>query len=104
MRQIDIEQLKQALDNGDVSVLIDVREADEYAAGHVPGTQLIALSELQERAGELDAHKGTAIHLICKSGGRSARAAMFLDSMGHDTVNVAGGTMGWINAGHEVER
>lgn len=87
-----------------VPVLIDVREVDEYVAGHVPGAINVPLSELQTRAG--DCMLGPVVHVVCASGGRSLRACEFLanlpDAAGMSFVNVAGGTNGWITAGHEV--
>ncbi|MGB1285981.1 MAG: rhodanese-like domain-containing protein, partial [Aggregatilineales bacterium] len=52
------------------TVLVDVREDDEYAAGHIPGAINIPMSELEERFGELATDK--KLLLVCKTGGRSA--------------------------------
>jgi len=103
MRQIDIHQFKADREDGKVLAFYDVREANEYAEVRVPGAVLLPLSELAQRVHELDDKKGTPIYLICRSGGRSARAAMFLDSLGHTTINVGGGTMGWMSAGYDIE-
>jgi rhodanese-related sulfurtransferase len=98
--EIDVHELARLRAAG--ATLIDVREADEYDEAHVPGAQLIPLAEIPERADEVPG-PGT-IYVICKSGGRSRRAAEHLRSIGLDAVNVAGGTMGWIEAGHDVAR
>ena len=82
------------------TTVIDVREPHEYVEGHVPGAPLIPLGEVTERVEEFPAVDEVLI--ICKSGGRSARAAEFLRAQGIDAVNVAGGTMAWIDAGHPV--
>lgn len=80
--------------------LIDVREIDEYESGHVAGAINIPLSELASRVAELPS--GT-IYMICRSGGRSMQACEFcVDNGMSDVVNIAGGTLGWINAGNEV--
>ncbi len=79
--------------------LVDVREVDEYEAGHVPGAINLPLSELLERYGELD--KDTAYHIICQSGGRSVQACAFLDKEGYDVTNLTGGTGAWMG---ELER
>jgi rhodanese-related sulfurtransferase len=80
--------------------IIDVREPDEYAEGHVPGAPLIPLATVPDRLGEVPSVGEVLI--ICKSGGRSKKAAEHLRTQGIDAVNVAGGTMGWIEAGHRV--
>lgn len=77
--------------------VIDVREPAEFAAGRVPGAQHIPLSELVERIDEVPVD-GT-VYVICARGGRSARAVQHFRSLGIDAVNVAGGTVGWMEAG-----
>ncbi|MGT2666881.1 rhodanese-like domain-containing protein [Streptococcus rifensis] len=88
----DLADLVAAIDSQSLA-LIDVREVDEYQAGHVPGAKNLPLSELAERYTELD--KNTPYHLICHSGGRSARACQFLAGQGYDVTNVDGGTIAW---------
>ena len=80
--------------------VIDVREPDEYVEGHVPGAPLIPLGEVAGRIDEVPADGEVLV--ICKSGGRSRRAAEHLRSVGIDAVNIAGGTMAWIEAGQPV--
>lgn len=101
---ISVDQLKAELDAGKVPLLIDVRTEREYAAGHVEGARLLPLDQLPSRIGELEAHKDQPIHVICQSGGRSARATQVLADAGFNAVNVQGGTGGWIRAGHPVTR
>ncbi len=74
--------------------LIDVREADEFASGHLPGAINLPLSDFLERYGELD--KDKSYHIICRSGARSAQACAFLEEEGYDVTNVAGGTIAWM--------
>lgn len=80
--------------------ILDVRQPDEYEAGHVPGAVLIPLDELGDRHGEVP--RDAQVYVICKSGGRSAAAVEALNGAGCTTANVAGGTMAWIEAGHAV--
>lgn len=80
--------------------VVDVREPEEYTAAHVPGASLIPLGELADRTDEIPT--GETVHIICKSGGRSMRAAEHLAGLGRDVVNVGGGTDAWIAAGHPV--
>ena len=78
--------------------VIDVREPDEYVEGHVPGAIPIPLGEVPERVAEVP--DGETVYMVCKVGGRSMKAAEVLAAEGRDVVNVAGGTMAWIEAGH----
>lgn len=80
--------------------LIDVREPEEYREAHAPGARLIPLGTVPERISEVPSQGPVLI--ICKSGGRSMSAAEMLRSAGIDAINVAGGTMAWIEAGHHV--
>ena len=82
--------------------VLDVREPMEWAVGHVPGAQLIALDEVRERLGELPSDRSIAV--ICESGIRSSSAASLLQAAGFERVfNVADGTAGWRAAGRPLE-
>ena len=74
------------------AVLLDVRERDEYAQGHIPGGVNLPLSELEEGAASLD--KDAPLFVYCLSGGRSSRAAAMLKAMGF-TVKDIGGISAW---------
>jgi rhodanese-related sulfurtransferase len=82
--------------------VIDVREPDEYTAGHVPGALSAPLSALGAVLGELPGDR--PVYVICASGNRSARAAEQLAALGMDAVSVMGGTAGWARAGHPIAR
>jgi rhodanese-related sulfurtransferase len=97
MQEIDVTALAAL---GENAVVLDVREPDEYAAGHVPGAVLIPLGEVVQRLDEVP--QGGPLHVICHSGGRSARATAWLEQQGVEAVNVAGGTSAWIAAGQPV--
>lgn len=97
MKEITVEELKSIV--GTIS-LVDVREPEEYTVAHVPSARLIPLATVPVRMDELD--KSQTQYLICKVGGRSARAAEFLATQGFDVVNVAGGTDAWIEAGQAI--
>lgn len=104
MREVDLATFKADLEADKVPVLFDVRTPQEYAEGHVAGAKLVPVQELESRLAEFEPHKDQEIYLICRSGSRSARAAQFLKSKGYDTVNVQGGTAGWIARGGAVEQ
>jgi rhodanese-related sulfurtransferase len=80
--------------------LLDVREDDEWSAGHAPGATHIPLGQLTNRATEVP--RDETIYVICRSGGRSARAAFALAGAGWDAVNVAGGMQDWAAAGRPM--
>jgi len=79
--------------------LIDVRQPEEYQAGHIPGAKLIPLMELEALQAELNALRGKDLFFYCRSGGRSMRGASFAASViGLPHVhNLVGGIMGWQN-------
>jgi rhodanese-related sulfurtransferase len=77
--------------------LLDVREDDEWVAGHAPDAVHVRLGEIAARTDELP--RDQAVYLICRSGARSEYAAQVLASGGWNTVNVADGMTGWAVAG-----
>lgn len=100
MREIDTDQAARAIAAG--AVVVDVREAGEYAAGHVPGALNIPMGRLTARLDELD--RNAPVHVICASGNRSAAMTDVLTARGFDAVNVAGGTAAWIESGRAAVR
>jgi rhodanese-related sulfurtransferase len=76
--------------------LLDVREDDEWAAGHAPEATHIRMGELGERTGELPVDQ--EIYVICRSGHRSARVTQALNGAGWHAVNVGGGMQDWAAA------
>ena len=84
----------------DDASLLDVREHDEWDAGHVAGAVHIPLGELGARYTEIE--RDRPLFVICRSGQRSARAAHALAGAGWDARNVADGMMGWQAAGRPM--
>lgn len=82
------------------ALLLDVRNDDEWIAGHAPSALLMPLPVLGERYTELPTDRRIAV--ICRSGGRSARATEALVGAGYDAVNVAGGMIAWADSGLPV--
>lgn len=77
--------------------LLDVREADEWQAGHIEGAQHIPLAELAARLAELPS--GRDIVAVCRSGSRSAAAVRGLRQLGYTAENLDGGVTAWTRAG-----
>ncbi|MDA8276836.1 MAG: rhodanese-like domain-containing protein [Actinomycetota bacterium] len=98
MRLADLEEVRGAQIRGDL--IIDVREAHEYAQGHVHGAVNIPLPVLQNRIDEIP--KQREVYVICQSGSRSITGATILHRAGIDAASVVGGTSGWQNAGFAV--
>ncbi|MFF1377838.1 rhodanese-like domain-containing protein [Streptomyces sp. NPDC058308] len=90
------------LANGDF--LLDVREDEEWKAGHAADALHIPMSEFVARYGELTeaAPQDGKVNVICRSGGRSAQVTMYLGQQGIDAVNVAGGMEAWAASGRPV--
>jgi rhodanese-related sulfurtransferase len=84
----------------DQAYLVDVREDDEWVAGHAPGAQHIPLGTLNERSGQIPQDRD--VYVICRSGGRSARATQALIAAGWQALNVSDGMQGWESAGREM--
>ncbi len=97
--EIDVDQLLAL--RGDGVPIIDVREPGEHEEARVPGATLIPLGEVADRVGEVPTD-GT-VYVICARGGRSAKAVEHYRAQGIDAVNVAGGTLAWIDAGHPTD-
>lgn len=85
------------------TLLLDVREQDEYDEVHAPRAKLIPLGQLRNRVAELAEFKDKPILVMCYSGVRSQKAAKFLQENGFTHVSsVAGGIVAWQKAGLEV--
>jgi rhodanese-related sulfurtransferase len=80
--------------------LVDVREDDEWTAGHAPDAVHVRLGDLEARAQELP--RDRELYLVCRGGARSAYAAQVLASQGWQTINVADGMTGWAVAGRPM--
>jgi len=80
--------------------VLDVREDDEFAGGHIAGAQHIPLGQLPGRLDEIP--DDVRVVCVCAVGARSARAAHFLNAAGKDAVNLDGGMFQWATAGRPV--
>ncbi len=76
--------------------ILDVRTPEEYAGGHLAGSVLIPLQEIDQRTADLPADKDRPILVYCRSGNRSGRAQQFLQKQGYSKVfNLKGGVLSW---------
>ena len=93
--EITSVDLKRRLDRGDAIKIVDVREPNEYQINRIAGSTLIPLGDIPKRYEELD--RNDEIVVQCKMGGRSAKAADFLRSVGFTKIlNLKGGILDWI--------
>ena len=83
----------------DHALVLDVREQDEWDAGHAPGAVHIPLGELPSRLGELPDTDDGVLAVVCRGGGRSSRAVAWLSQQGFDVANLHGGMKAWEGAG-----
>jgi rhodanese-related sulfurtransferase len=83
------------------AILIDVREDDEWQAGHAPDAVHLPMMQVPERLTEIPAHGDVVI--VCRSGHRSAEVVRYLIAQGYDNVrNLAEGMFGWVAAGRPL--
>lgn len=91
--------------NRDDAHVLDVREVDEFVAGHLPDARNIPLSKLAERVGELEKLKDKPVIVCCAAGMRSAKGCDQLAKLGFaKTYSLAGGVDAWVGAGYPVKK
>jgi rhodanese-related sulfurtransferase len=88
------------VDGGAEHLLVDVRTAEEFATGHIPGAVNIPVQELQQRLEEIP--QDTAVVLYCRSGNRSGQAASILGDAGYPEIYDLGGIVAWAGNGGQV--
>lgn len=99
---IDVDTANALQGNPNVFML-DVREPDEYAAGHIPGITLIPMGEVADRLSEIPTDQEVIV--TCRSGNRSGQVVDFLREQGFTNVhNMEGGIVAWEAAGYPVEQ
>jgi rhodanese-related sulfurtransferase len=92
---ISAQQLKELIKNQPEGLeIIDVRQPEEYAEGHIDGAKLIPLGQLPAKAGEINWTKDVIIY--CRSGARSMHAAEFLSAQGKSVKNLEGGIVDFL--------
>jgi rhodanese-related sulfurtransferase len=104
-REVSVTQAEEVIRNADV--LIDVREADEFAAGHIPGAVHASRGMLEFKLSSTPELSSRELKLVlyCKTSGRAALAARSLHDMGYLSVtSIAGGFDAWVAAGKPVAK
>ena len=93
IQQIPVEELQRKLSAGEPVYLVDVRQQWEHDAAAIPGSVLVPLGELIDRAGELEPPEGALVVVYCHHGVRSLSGAALLEPLG--AVSLAGGIEAW---------
>ncbi|MDX8389706.1 MAG: rhodanese-like domain-containing protein [Mariprofundaceae bacterium] len=92
-----------AKENGRACCIVDVRQPEEYAAGHIPSVTLKPLDQINQLLKGLP--EDEMIYLVCRSGMRSQVAAKILFEQGFENLtNIDGGTMEWIKMGYPIDK
>ncbi len=99
VHEVTVDDLDQARAQG--GYVLDVRQPEEYSAGHVPGARLLPLDVLPDRIA--DVPDDQPVWVVCGSGKRSLKAAELLSQAGRDARSVAGGTGAWVDSGRPVD-
>lgn len=99
---LSVTEAQTRLEQDKTLFILDVRQPDEFRAGHINGSKLIPLHELGRRINELP--KDRDILCVCRSGGRSGAAQRQLQSAGYRALNLRGGLISWQQAGLPVRR
>jgi rhodanese-related sulfurtransferase len=97
--EISVAEARAKLHAG--ALILDVRQPEEYASGHIPGATLIPIGQLERRANELP--RDREIVVVCRSGGRSAMGRDILKKAGFTNVtSMAQGMNAWKAAGYPI--
>lgn len=92
---ITAQKAKQIMDNEAGVIVVDVREPEEYKAGHIPGAVLLSLGDITTKAATVLPDKNATILVYCRSGARSQSGARSLIGLGYTHVLDFGGIMNW---------
>ena len=94
-KQISQDEAKQMMDKGNV-IILDVREKDEYDAGHIKGAVLLPVGTINaDTAAEVIDSKDSTVLVYCRSGNRSKKASSALAKLGYKNIHEFGGITTW---------
>lgn len=93
MKEMTAKEIEVLVNEGKALNFIDVREDDEIVEGKIPGAIHMPLGSVESRMHELD--KAKEYIMVCRSGGRSGRAAELLEDQGYHVINMQGGMLSW---------
>ena len=99
--QISMDEAKKIMESEEDYIILDVREQEEFDAGHIPGAILIPYTEIEAKAEKVLTDKGELILVYCRSGRRSKIASESLAKLGYTNVKEFGGIIDWTG---EIEK
>ncbi len=103
-KQVTIDDLKMALDAKEDILVLDVREADEYKADHIPGALNLPRGVLEFEIWTVASDRNKKIFVFCKTGVRAALATKLLNELGYNNaVSVNTGSVAWLLADYPVQ-
>ncbi len=101
IKEIEVTELAQSLEQGDKLRVIDIRQPAELNSGIIPGAEAMPMHLIPLRMNEFK--RDETLVFVCRSGARSAQACMFLQQQGFDNVlNLRGGMIAWAGSGLEI--
>lgn len=101
---VDVDVVKEALDNKANITLVDVRTPEEYAEGHIGESVLVPLQELQEQLEKIP-DKTKTIYVYCRRGVRGVQAVEVLKNLGYtDVRNMLGGIEAWMLKNYSIQK
>jgi rhodanese-related sulfurtransferase len=105
IKKVSAADIKAAIDKKEKAVILDVRDPNEYAAGHLPGAINVSRGTLEFNVWDKVSDKNAKIYVYCKTAGRSALATKTLNELGYkNAVLMDANFEDWIKAGYPVER
>ena len=105
VKKVSAADVKAAIDKKEKAVLLDVRDPNEYAAGHLPGAINVSRGTLEFNIWDKVTDKDAKIYVYCKTAGRSAFATKTLNELGYKNAVLMDAQLeDWIKAGYPVER
>ena len=103
-KDVTVQQAVQLINRRD-AVVLDVRDASDYAAGHIPNSRHIPAGEIEKRLKELEKLKNRPIVVSCRSGNRAAAICALLKKHGfQEAFPLKGGILGWQQAAMPIEK
>ncbi len=105
VKVVPAEEVKAAIDKKEKAVFLDVRDAGEYSAGHLPGAINVSRGTLEFNIWGKIPEKDAKVYVYCKTTGRSALATKTLNDLGYKNAVLMGAQFEeWIKTGYPVER
>ncbi len=105
VKVVSAEDVKAAIDNKEKAVFLDVRDAGEYTAGHLPGAINVSRGTLEFNVWGKIPDQNAKVYVYCKTIGRSALATKTLNDLGYKNAVLMGAQFeDWIKKGYPVER